>query len=106
MHDAEQGALQRRRQPVELHLVDEFDLGAVVPLVLGDKIFDGRHDSRFVQHRRPQSADQPAGLGHRLAQQPHALVARLLGGFEIAVAQPVDRLELVQRPVNCCARPS
>ena len=91
LHDAEDGDFQRRGQPVKLLRVDELDFRAAALLLLGDQVVDGGHDARLVEHRRPQTADQPRALAHRLAEQPHRLLEHFgRRGLGVAVAQSLD----------------
>ena len=69
LHNAENGVLQRRSEPVEIALVDKLNLRTAVPGLLRDQIVDRGDNFRLVEHRRPQAADQTASFSHRLAQE-------------------------------------
>ena len=106
LDDAEDRAFQRRRQPLAGHVVVELDFRPAFLAVLADEVFDGLDDPRFVEHRRPQAADQPPGLVDGLADE-------LGGGIEafpclvrVAGERFAKGLQPEQAPVSCWAKPS
>ena len=78
--DAVDGVLQNRLQAHEFHVALEFDLGPAGLLLIVSQVGQGGHDSRLVEDRGADSADQPAGFEMRL---PHHLHARVVGGLGV-----------------------